>query len=194
MDLGRLSALAAELRRCSWWDDARDLGGAVRTSAEHTDDLLVVGTPDEEPWHLVAHLADAARLSPGLRPVPTLVRWRVPAHAPAHLAVGIDRLADVRRSTLLVVAPESAPAGLLQRVCDARQRGATILTLAGDDGAPGADELTGLAHEAVLLPTTDAVELDLAGHVVGAAAATDTLLPRQRRRWALGGTRQRIAS
>lgn len=188
MDLGRLAALAAELRRCSWWDDARRLGGSVRSSAERTSDLLVVGTPEDEPWHLVAHLADAARLGTGAAAVPTLVRWRVPPHAPAHLAVGIDRLADVRRSTLLVVAPEAAPAGLLQRVSDARGRGATILTLAGNDGTTGAGDLTGLAHDAVLLPSPDAVELDLAGHVVGASAAAD-LVPAQRR-W----FRQRAAS
>jgi hypothetical protein len=181
MDLGRLAALAAELRRCSWWDDARRLGGSVRSSAARTDDLLVVGTPDEEPWHLVAHLADAGRLGAADGPAPTLVRWRVPAHAPAHLSVGIDRLADVRRSTLLVVAPDSAPAGLLQRVSDARRRGATILSLGGDDGMSGAGELAGLAHDAVLLPSADAVQLDLAGHVVG-ASVNEADIPHQRGR------------
>lgn len=190
MDLGRLAALAAELRRCTWWEDARRLGGSVRSSAERTDDLLVVGTPEEEPWHLVAHLADASRFGSGLRPVPTLIRWRVPPHAPAHLAVGIDRLTDVRRSTLLVVAPESAPAGLLQRVSDARRRGATILGLAGDDGESGVGELAGLAHDAVLLPSSDAVQLDLAEHVVGAAAA-QVSIPQQRGRF---WSRERSAS
>jgi hypothetical protein len=189
MDLGRLAALAAELRRCTWWDDARRLGGSVRSSTERTEDLLVVGTPDMEPWHLVAHLADAARFGPGLAATPTLVRWRVPAHAPAHLAVGIDRLADVRRSTLLVVAPDSAPAGLLQRVSDARHRGATVLSLGGDDGGPGAAELVGLAHDAVLLPSADAVQLDLAGHVVGASVG-EQAVPRPRSR---GWMRSRIA-
>jgi hypothetical protein len=174
MDLGRLAALAAELRRCTWWDNARRLGHTAHSSAERTDDLLVVGTPDEEPWHLVAHLADAARLTGG--PQPTLVRWRLTPGAPAHLSVGVDRLADIRRSTLLVVAPDAAPAGLLQRVSDARNRGATVLTLAGDDGA-----LADLAHEAVLLPPASPVELDLAGHVVGAAAA-ELIVPAQRGR------------
>ncbi|MDQ1634289.1 MAG: hypothetical protein QOJ32_1098 [Frankiaceae bacterium] len=181
MDLGRLSALAAELRRCSWWDDARHLGGSVRQSTERTSDLLVVGTPDAEPWHLVAHLADAARFGSGLAATPTLLRWRVPPTAPAHLAVGVERLADVRRSTLLVVAPAAAPAGLLQRISDARNRGATILSVAGDDGSVAASDLAGLTHDQVLLPTPDEVELDLAGHVVGAAAAS-ALLPAQNRR------------
>jgi hypothetical protein len=182
MDLGRLSALAAELRRCSWWEDARHLGGSVRQSTERTSDLLVVGTPDAEPWHLVAHLADAARFGGGLATAPTLLRWRVPATAPAHLAVGVERLADVRRSTVLVIAPEAAPAGLLQRVSDARNRGATILSVAGDDGSQAAADLMGLTHDQVLLPSPDEVELDLAGHVVGAAAATSALVPVQRRR------------
>jgi hypothetical protein len=176
MDLGRLAALKAELRRCGWWDSARQLGRATRTSSERTADLLVVGTPVEEPWHLVAHLADAARLRGATMPEPTLVRWRVPAGAPAHLSVGLDRLADVRRSTLLVVAPDAAPAGLLQRVSDARNRGATVLAL-GEEG-----ELAALAHEAVLLPSANSVELDLAGHVVGAEVASGApLVPAPRR-------------
>ncbi len=178
MDLGRLAALASELRRCAWWDDARALGRSARTSAERTSDLLVVGTPDEEPWHLVAHLADATRLASGPQVAPTLVRWRIPAGAPAHLSVGIDRLSDVRRSTLLVVAPEAAPAGLLQRVSDARNRGATVLSIGGDDGT-----LADLAHEAVLLTPADPVELDLAGHVVGASVAADQRIPAQRSGW-----------
>jgi hypothetical protein len=153
----------------------------VRTSAERTSDLLVVGTPDDEPWHLVAHLADAARLAPRPQPTPTLIRWRVPAAAPAHLSVGIDRLADTRRSTLLVVAPAAAPAGLLQRVSDARNRGATVLTLGGD-GVEGGD-LAGLAHDAVLLSPADPVELDLAGHVVGASAAAAGIVPAPRGRF-----------
>jgi hypothetical protein len=178
MELGRLAALAAELRRCSWWDDARALGRTARASSERTSDLLVVGTPDEEPWHLVAHLADASRLASGPSVAPTLVRWRVPPGAPDHLSFGIDRLADVRRSTVLVVAPDAAPAGLLQRVSDARNRGATVLTFGGDDGA-----LADLAHEAVLLPAADSVELDLAGHVVGASVAAEQIIPAQRTGW-----------
>jgi hypothetical protein len=167
--------MAAELRRCRWWDSARNLGHATRASAEQTSDLLVVGTPQDEPWHLVAHLADAARLVRSDLPAPTLVRWRVPSGAPAHLAVGLDRLADARRSTLLVVAPETAPAGLLQRVSDARNRGATVLALGEDD------ELAGLAHEAVLLPPANPMELDLAGHVLGAAVTEQPRVPAQPR-------------
>jgi hypothetical protein len=176
MDLGRLSALATELRRCAWWDEARDLGRVVRSSSERTSDLLVLGTPSDEPWHLVAHLADASRVTSGLSAVPTLIRWRVPRAAPAHLSIGIERLADVRRSTLLVVAPEVAPAGLLEMVSDARHRGATILTLAADGS------LADLAHEAVALPPADLGQFDLAGHVVGAAAANLSFVPRQRSR------------
>jgi hypothetical protein len=53
-----------------------------------------------------------------------------------------------------------------------------------DDGSAAADDLAGLAHESVLLPSPDAIELDLAGHVVGAAAAS-SLVPGQRRRRSL---------
>jgi hypothetical protein len=46
----------------------------------------------------------------------------------------------------------------------------------GDD-----DELADLAHEAVLLPPANPVELDLAGHVVTASVGTRApLVPRQR--------------
>lgn len=176
MDFGRLTALAADLRRCVWWDDARNLGRVVRASSERTSDLLVLGTPSDEPWHLVAHLADATRLASGLTAAPTLLRWRVPSAAPAHLSIGIERLAEVRRSTLLVVAPEAAPADLLEMISDARHRGATILTLAADGS------LADLAHETVALPPADFGQFDLAGHVVGAAAANLAFVPRQRSR------------
>ena len=153
MDLGRLSALAAELRRCSWWDDAA--GPRRRRTHQRGAHRRPAGR--RHPGRgAVAPRRPPRRRRPAVLRAPARRRpssaGGSPPHAPAHLSVGIDRLADVRRSTLLVVAPDSAPAGLLQRVCDARRRGATILTLAGDDGAPGAGELTGLAHEAVLLP------------------------------------------
>jgi hypothetical protein len=79
--------------------------------------------------------------------MPTLVRWRVPAGAPAHLRVGLERLEAARRGeTLFVVTPTTAPVPLLERVSDARRVGATIFAL--DQGDP---ELDALAHEAMTI-------------------------------------------
>ncbi len=96
-----------------------------------------------EPWHFTAHLDDQARWS-GLGQLrPTLVRWEPPPGAPAHLAVGLDRLeAATPGETVVVVAPDSAPEGLLERLADARRVGATVVSL--DTGDP---ELEDVAHE-----------------------------------------------
>jgi hypothetical protein len=178
MDLGRLVALAAELGRCTWEDEARRLGQNLRLSASRTGDLLVVGTPDDEPGHLVDHLAAASRAGGGGEmPGPSLLRWRRPPGLAASFSAALERLGDVRRSTLLVVVAESAPAGLAQRVADARHRGATVFALITDSPVSDArtpaarTEWAGLAHEAVLLGAADPVESDLAAHVLAAGAA-----------------------
>jgi hypothetical protein len=107
-----------------------------------------------------------------------LVRWSPPANAPAHLAVGLDRIeAASRGETLFVVAPDAAPEQLLERVADARRIGATILSIdEGDDG------LAGLAHDRLYVPTrqldiaTDvdmslvSVDFDAVQHLVSVAA------------------------
>jgi hypothetical protein len=126
--------------------------------------LLVVGTPAYEPWHVTAHLDDEARLAGIPELAPTLVRWAPPAGAPPHLAVGLARLEAARRGeTLFVVAEDSAPVPLLERVNDARRVGATILAL--DEGDP---ELDALAHEALAVP--ESLSFDAGQHLVSAAA------------------------
>jgi hypothetical protein len=144
---------------------ARGLRKATRTPGG----LLLVGTPTEEPWHLAAHLDDESRLSGIEELAPTLVRWQVPAGAPAHLRIGLDRLEAARRGeTLFVVTPTTAPVPLLERVSDARRLGATIFAL--DQGDP---ELDGLAHEAMSLAPGPGVPGGLtfgaAQHLVSAA-------------------------
>ena len=65
------------------------------------------------------------------------------------MAVGLDRLEAARRGeTLFVVAPDEAPADLLERVHDARRIGATILTMDAGDKA-----LESLAHEILIVPS-----------------------------------------
>jgi hypothetical protein len=147
-----------------WLEQASSLGRALRTSPRSPGGLLVVGTPEFEPWHVTAHLDDEARLSGVAELTPTLVRWSPPPGAPPHLAVGLARLEAARRGeTLFVVAADTAPVPLLERVNDARKTGATILALGGDD-----PELEALAHEALAVPQS--LSFDAGQHLVSAAA------------------------
>jgi hypothetical protein len=95
------------------------------------------------------------------------VRWRPPPGAPAHLAVGLERLEAARRGeTLFVVSPVAAPVPLLERVDGARHAGATIVAL--DKGDP---DLDGLAHESLIVAAGRApVSFGAAQHLVSAAA------------------------
>jgi len=123
-----------------------------------------VGTPTYEPWHVTAHLDDEARLAGIPELAPTLVRWAAPAGAPPHLYVGLARLEAAQRGeTVFVVADDTAPVPLLERVDDARRVGATILAL--DEGDP---ELDALAHEALAVP--ESLSFDAGQHLVSAAA------------------------
>jgi hypothetical protein len=167
MDADQVAALRDLLGPSSWLQQARTFARALRGCASRsTSGLLIVGTPDEEPWHLAAHLDQESSLAgiPGL--APTLVRWSPPAGAPPHLRVGLDRLEEARRGeTLFVVSPEAAPAPLLERVHDARKVGTTILAM--DAGDPDLDDM---AHECLTVsPGVAPVSFDAAGHLVSAA-------------------------
>ena len=148
-----------------WLEQARLLGRALRTTTKSPGGLLVVGTPDFEPWHMTAHLDDESRLAGVAELAPTLVRWSPPPGAPPHLSVGLARLEAARRGeTLFVVAEDAAPVPLLERVNDARKTGATILALDSDD-----PELDALAHEALSIPG-NLLSFDAGQHLVSAAA------------------------
>jgi hypothetical protein len=164
VDADQVATLRALLAGSRWLEQARVFGRALRTSPRSAGGLLVVGTPDYEPWHVTAHLDDEARLAGIPELTPTLVRWAPPAGAPPHLAVGLARLEAARRGeTLFVVAEDSAPVPLLERVNDARHVGATILAL--DEGDP---ELDALAHESLAIP--ESLSFDAGQHLVSAAA------------------------
>jgi hypothetical protein len=168
MDSDQVDRLRALLEESPWLHRTRAFARALRGSAPRTPGgLLIVGTPDEEPWHLAAHLDRESELAgiPGL--APTLVRWAPPPGAPPHLRVGLTRLEEARRGeTLFVVAPGAAPAPLLERVHDARRVGATILAL--DEGEPDLDDM---AHEYLSVePGLAPVSFDAAQHLVSAAA------------------------
>ena len=126
-----------------------EFADSLNRSVSTPGGLLLVGTPTEEPWHLAAHLDDESRFADLPELSPTLVRWQPPAGAPAHLSIGLERIEHASRGeTLFVVAPDAAPDELLERVADAKRIGATILTMGTDE-----DELTGLAHDALIVPT-----------------------------------------
>jgi hypothetical protein len=147
-------------------DDVVDFAGALGAAPTDPGGLLLVGTPEEEPWHFAAHLTDEASWSGRVELSPTLVRWAVPDGAPAHLAVGLDRLSVVRaRETLLVVSPDATPERLLDDVARARRGGAHVLAIETGDR-----DLRGLAHESLTVP--QASYLDVVQHVVSATAAT----------------------
>jgi hypothetical protein len=167
MNAEQVAALRDLLAPTGWLERAAAFARTLRTSTRTPGGLLVVGTPDEEPWHLAAHLDEESRLSGIPELMPTLVRWSPPPGAPAHLSVPLARLeAASRGESLLVVTPEAAPAPLLERVSDARRSGAVILAL--DRGDAG---LASLAHgELTIAPAAAPLSFDAAQHLVSAAA------------------------
>lgn len=195
MDAASVKALRELLASTGWGERTRRFGRSLREAGHDPGGLLLVGTPDEEPWHLTAHLDEESRWSGIPSLAPTLVRWQPPPGAPAHLSVGIDRLEQAGKGeTVFVVAPDTPPPALLERVSDARHDGAVILTLDGGDA-----ELESLAHESLAVPTGERTEsglvlagglppvsFDLVSHLVSVSAAE---APSQLRR----GMRARLA-
>ena len=153
-----------------WLDRAAVFARALRGSTRTPGGLLLVGTPDEEPWHLAAHLDEESRFAGIPELAPTLVRWAPPPGAPRHLGVGLARLEEARRGeSLLVVSPQAAPDPLLERVSDARKSGATILALDRGDR-----QLEEMAHEALAVEAAAPLSFDAAQHLVSAAAGEHT--------------------
>ncbi|HWF41133.1 MAG TPA: hypothetical protein VN683_03510 [Acidothermaceae bacterium] len=189
MDRARIALMRDLLAGTGWVERTRSFGQALRRAPHDVGGLLLVGTPTEEPWHFAAHLDDESRWSdlPGLAPV--LVRWSPPPNAPAHLAVGLQRLEQIARGeTVFVVAPDAAPEQLLERVADARRIGATVFALDA-----GNTELEGLAHESLWVPGASnegivVPEFDVVSHLVSAAAGESTTASRSR----FGGFRRRL--
>jgi hypothetical protein len=173
MDAARIAILRDMLAGTGWVEKTRTFGRALRSAPHQVGGLLVVGTPDEEPWHLTAHLDDEARYAGLPNLAPTLVRWAPPAGAPPHLAIGMDRLEHAGRGeTVFVVAPDAAPDTLLERVADARKIGATVFAIEGDEEAN--TELAGLAHESLFVPASGGKlvvpDFDVISHLVSTAA------------------------
>ena len=189
MDHARIALMRDLLAGTGWVERTRSFGQALRRAPHEVGGLLLVGTPTQEPWHFAAHLDDEARWSdlPGLAPV--LVRWSPPPNAPAHLAVGLQRLEQITRGeTIFVVAPDAAPEQLLERVADARRIGATVFAMDA-----GNTELEGLAHESLWVPGASnegivVPEFDVVSHLVSAAAGESTTAAKSR----IGTFRRRL--
>jgi hypothetical protein len=162
MDANQVATLRALLAPTGWLERTRAFAQGLRSATRLRGGLLVVGTPEEEPWHLTAHLDEESRLAGIPELMPTLIRWDPPTEAPAHLRIGLSRLEAARRGeTLFVVTEQTAPVPLLERVNDARHTGATIFAL--DQGDP---ELDSLAHETL---TVQNVSFGAAQHLVSSA-------------------------
>ncbi len=131
-----------------WVERTREFARAMRTSTRVDHGLLLVGTPEEEPWHLAAHLDDETRFAGIPQLAPVLVRYRIPEGAPAHLSIGFERLERATRGeTMFIVAPGAAPESLLERANDARRNGTTILSMNTGDS-----DLNSIAHESLIVP------------------------------------------
>jgi len=170
MNADQVAALRALLAPTGLLDRTAAFARAMRRSARTPNGLLIIGTADDEPWHMTAHLADESRYAGLPELAPTLVRWTPQPGAPAHLSVGLDRLrAATRAETLLVVSQQVAPAELLERVQDVRRAGATVFALDQDD-----PELDQLAHESLpVSPATMPVSFDGAQHLVASSIAAE---------------------
>lgn len=166
VNTAQVEALRDLLASSGWLDRPRQFARALRGRSRTPQGLLVVGTPAHEPWHMTAHLEQESELAGIPELAPTLVRWAPPADAPAHLRIGLDRIARAGRTeTLLVVGSDPAPDALLERVADARRAGAAVFALDQGD-----DELDDLAHEALAVrPGIDPVSFDGAQHLVSLA-------------------------
>lgn len=164
MNADEAALLRAVFEGTPFDDEVVEFAGALGEAPRAEGDLLLVGTPVDEPWHFAAHLTDEAQWSGRAELAPTLVRWEVPDGAPPHLAVGLDRLTVVRaRETLLVVSPDRTPERLLDDVQRARRSGAHVLAIETGD-----TDLRGLAHESLTVPGEGL--LDVVQHVVSATA------------------------
>ncbi|MDQ1689657.1 MAG: hypothetical protein QOK42_2632 [Frankiaceae bacterium] len=186
MDRSSAQALRELLASTALVDRTLSFGRALRRTrvGRSPGGLLVVGTAEEEPWHFTAHLQDEAEWAGAPELTPTLIRWSPPDDAPAHLAVDLSRLEQAKRGeSLLVVAPGRATDPLLERVDDARHRGASVFAVASADR-----ELEALADEALVMEdqtVAKSVDFDAVTHLI--SLATGEALP------ARGGVRPRLA-
>ena len=114
----------------------------------------LVGTPDEEPWHLTAHLSDEARISGIPELAPTLVRWQVPRGRTAapvvHARSGSRRHVAARPCW-------SSPRRPRRRHCSSGPGTPASSAPRCSPSTAGDAELQGVAHESLTVVTNDLV-------------------------------------
>lgn len=193
MDATRVALLREALASTGWIERAGAFGRELCQSTRTPGGLLLVGTPEEEPWHLAAHLQDESQWHdlPSLQP--TLVRWSPPGDAPPHLNIGMDRIEQAGRGeTIFVVAPQRPTAPLLERAADARRAGANVFALASErqeaGGRTEANDLDDVAHDTLSVPRgEEAVSFDAVSHLISSPAGFPPAAPGRR------GLRSRLA-
>jgi hypothetical protein len=170
MNAEQVATLRALLAPTGWLDRTSAFAHALRRSVRTPSGLLILGPAEDEPWHMAAHLEEESKYAGIPELAPTLVRWAPEPGAPAHLSVGLSRLAAATPGeTLLVVSRGVTADLLLERVDDVRRRGATVFALDEDD-----PDLDGLAHESLhISPGTAPISFEAAQHLVTAAAGAD---------------------
>ena len=146
MDLTKASLLRELLTGTELGSRTTEFAHSLRRFTTRTGGLMLFGPPEDEPWHLTAHLDDELH-GAGIEDIrPALVRWAPPPDAPPHLAIGLDRLREAGRGeSLLVVAENAPPDTLLERIDDVRRRGTTIFSI--DNGSK---DLASLSHESLV--------------------------------------------
>jgi hypothetical protein len=146
VDLTKASLLREMLTGTELGSRTTEFAHSLRRFTTRTGGLMLFGPPEDEPWHLTAHLDDELHRV-GIDDIrPSLVRWAPPADAPPHLSIGLDRLRETGRGESLLVIAEQTPADtLLERIEDVRRRGTTIFSI--DNGNK---DLAGLSHESLV--------------------------------------------
>jgi len=151
-------------------DEVVDFATGLGAAPQPSGGLLVIGTPTYEPWHFVAHLAEAAAEAHRAELTPTWVRWQPPANGASHLRVGPERLRHIdRHETILVIARDLASERLLDLVADGHKRGALVLALEKCN-----PDLVELADQVLTVPESEAIPyFDVVQHVVTEIAPGD---------------------
>lgn len=145
MDLTKATLLRELLSGTELAGRTSGFAHSMRRFTTRANGLMLFGPPDDEPWHLTAHIDEEVTRAglPDLRP--SLIKWAPAVDAPPQLRIGLDRLRDVGRGESLVVVSEDRPdSALLERVHDVRRRGATVFSIDNGDR-----DLADLSHESL---------------------------------------------
>jgi hypothetical protein len=193
MNLGQAETVARAARASVWFASLAGFAGSLRQSVRTSGQLLVVGSPDAEPWHFTAHLESLAHYRGAPELTPTLVRWVEPTgSAPG---IGVEQMtAGGAGRVILAISEGSSDGELLERLATARHRGATILGLSGDRSSTLGD-LACVSHESHTVQSGQTVsvgrlpvlcDFDLASHLIGVNAVSGHAVSSRWRPWRSG--------